>query len=66
MKARTKAIEIVKALHNYLENNDTYWNITDDAKETAKISIGLISNGSKYWQDVKNEIDKLPYYIEDV
>lgn len=66
MKPKLKAIEIVKGLHNYLDKLDAYWNITDNAKATAKISIDLISNGSDYWQEVKNEIDKLPYYIEDL
>ena len=66
MKEKDKAIEIVKGLHKYLDGLDTYWNVTDDCKEIAKISIDLISDGSEYWQEVKVEIDKLPYYIEDV
>ena len=66
MEEKLKAIELVKGLHKYLDERDSYWNVTDDCKETAKISIDIISDGSKFWQDVKNEIDKLPYYIEDL
>jgi hypothetical protein len=62
---RDKAIEILKEFHKHLVQRDTYWNVTEDCKEAAKISIDLISDGSEYWQKVKIEIDKLPEYIED-
>lgn len=63
---REKAIEIVKELEEYLDNNDVYWNVTDDAKVCAKKSINLISDNSDYWQKVIEEIDNLPTYIQDV
>lgn len=66
MEPREKAIEIVKKLESYLDQNDVYWNVTDDAKVCAKISIKLISDNSDYWQKVIAEIDKLPTYIQDV
>lgn len=66
MTPRDKAIELVTGLHNYMDELDVYWNIDDDAKACAKIAIDLISDVSEYWQKVKEEIDKLPYYITDL
>ena len=65
MTAKEKALELVKGLHDFVDAGDIYWNATTDAKALAKISIDIISDNSTFWNDVKNEIDKLPTYIED-
>ncbi|WP_297094016.1 hypothetical protein [uncultured Draconibacterium sp.] len=66
MTPKEKAIEIVKELEEYLDTNDVYWNVTDDAKICAKKSIKLTTDNSEYWQKVIAEIDNLPTYIQDV
>jgi len=71
MTPKTKAIELVKALHKDMEYLDTYWNITEDAKRYAKTAILQIVDFTEttskfYWQEVLKEIDLLPEYVENI
>ncbi len=65
MTPKEKAYQLVKALSDRVDYGDIYWNGTSDAKDYAKLSIDIISDGSEFWQQVKTEIDLLPTYIED-
>lgn len=58
---------MVKHFHAYMDLLDTYWNITADAKQQAKLAIETtIGYSDEYWNEVKNEIERLPMYIEDI
>jgi uncharacterized membrane protein YoaT (DUF817 family) len=76
MSPKEKAIELVGKYHKYANELDTYWNITEDAKEYARIAVSEIISACEYnnvesyntdwWNKVKVEIDELPTYFEDV
>jgi hypothetical protein len=48
-------------LERILAERDTYWNVTEEAKQVAKAAIDIVSDGSEYWQSVKKRFRRRPF-----
>jgi len=67
MTPKEKASELVLDFQRLNDGYDAYWNITAQSKMCAEIACDNIikefPDCSKYWEEVKNEINNLPEYL---